>query len=52
MHLKTIKNKSIFFTKSQTKCICQKVFSKSVKWLKNFVGERENNEENFSKIEI
>jgi len=28
------------------------VFSRPVKWLKNFVGEKENNEEKFAKIEI
>jgi len=53
--VKTIKNKSIFFstrTNFLIKCMCQKVFSIPVKWLKNFVGEKENNEEKFSKIEI
>jgi hypothetical protein len=57
MHLKTPKHlqqKSkllkirAYFSKRTNfliKCICQKVFSRLVKWLKNFVGEKENNEE-------
>ena len=54
-NLKTVKNKSIFFYKRSNfliKCICQKVFSRHVKWLKNFVGEKDNNEEKFSKMDI
>jgi len=64
MHLKTpkhlqqksklLKIREYFLQRSNflIKCICQKVFSRPVKCLKNFVGERENNEENFSKMEI
>ncbi len=50
---KLLKIREYFFQKDKQKCICQKVFSRPVKWLKkNFVGEKENNEEKFSKIEI
>ena len=64
MHLKTPKHlqqtsklskiRAYFYKrlKFYPKCACQKVFSRPVKWLKNFVGEKENNEEIFSKIEI
>ena len=64
MHLKTpkhlqqksklLKIRAYFLQKVKlfNKMYLPKSLFRPVKWLKNFVGEKENNEEKFSKIEI